>query len=641
MSSNFDKILIRKSTLTINKPPDARKYLLWLMFFGIIIGIWWYAAQTQPVKVSIQPEYTEGDTVEYVLEWNEEQRPKRVMFAVRNSPVKETWEITPLMRKKQGSFSTIGWETTQYTYLATVTARNGNSYTLTGVFDLQKRDIMQPSVEVTGINPRYKENAVIYYNVVSEDNRHLKQVTFSVKDTQLNEIWQVNAKTLSQEGIINTANWVVNREYAYVATAEDDAGNRFEKTGTFFLEGLDKTAPLGKIVGIFQDYHQGDSVNFSIEASDDHALQDIEFTVENGLVKQIWHTSNRESRQQSSFATTGWQAGNYEYVLKVSDASGNISVGKSSFTLGEIDKTPPILTYKDIAKSYTIGDTVNYALEATDNKELDKITLAVHPGTVQEMWVTSGTNYKLHASFSTEGWQPGNYTYIFTATDKANNSSGEVTGTFTLNPPAPTHPDVATLLVECKEHLAADRLMQGRNGSAFECYHQVLEIEANHAEALAGIQAITLRYRDLIVNALQDNELDKAATFLARLEQVDAKADGIEELRRKLKQAQSVTTAPPPPPPPVAKPAPSPVKIPPPPVKPVPAPKTSLKQQVQRVIKKKTAPAIVEKKPPVPQPAPAPVVCRTCNCSDVLTKLSIGVEPLNQEEKAFLRAQCH
>ncbi|MEZ5672358.1 MAG: hypothetical protein R3E08_08195 [Thiotrichaceae bacterium] len=612
--------------------------LLGLLVIGVVV---WWSAQTERVKVSIQSEYIEGNTVDYALEWKEEQRPKRVMFAVRNSPVRETWEVTPLMRKKSGSFSTIGWETTQYTYLVTVTERNDTSYTLTGTFELQKRDIVQPTVEVAGIHPHYSEGEAVHYSVSCSDNRSLKQVSFVVQGSQFNQQWQVNDPIFTQEGTINTTGWAVNREYTYVSVAEDGAGNKFEKTGTFFIEGLDKVAPVGKIVGIFQDYHLGDSVNFSIDASDDRALQDIEFTIENGLVRQIWHTNNRSSHQQSSFTTTGWQAGNYEYVLKVSDSNGNISVGKSSFTLGEVDKMPPVLTYKDIMDHYTVGDVVNYSLEATDNKELDKITLAVTPSAIQEMWVTSGTNYKLHASFSTKDWAPGNYTYKFTAIDKANNSTGEITGMFSLTPPSKT-PDIASLLIECKEHLAADRLMQGSSGSAFECYKQVLEIDDKNAEAFAGIQSIEARYRDLIENNLKNNELDKAATFITRLEQVNSKADGIDELRRKLKQAQNVADTPPPAPPPPAKPTVSAVKAT-PLAKPTRSPKTSLKQQAKRVIQRKQvaaarSQAVTPKLIPVPEPAA--VVCRTCNCSDVLTKLSIGVEPLNQEEKAFLRSQC-
>jgi hypothetical protein len=132
----------------------------------------------------------------------------------------------------------------------------------------------------------------------------------------------------------------------------------------------------------------------------------------------------------------------------------------------------------------------------------------------------------------------------------------------------------------------------------------------------------------LIETALEDKELEKAATFLTRLEQVNPKINGLNELRRKLKQAQNthahssaVQTQP------VIKPV----------VAKTPAPKTSLNQQV---IKKKEA--VTEKAKPLPvAPKPLePVVCKTCNCNDVLTKLSIGVEPLNQEEKNFLWTQC-
>lgn len=666
MSSTPDTVLIRKSTLETSKPPTTYRYLLWSFLASVIVaGITWSLMQPELVKISIGSAYIEGETIEYLVEWNEEQRPKHIEFAVRNSPMKESWDVTPLMRKKQGNFSTIGWDAMQYTYLVTVTERNGKTLVKTGTFQLQKRDLVQPKVEVTGIKTHYLENEPIQYEIKSSDDRELKNLSFEVKGTDFRKNWASNAPELLQKGTLTTETWAVNHEYIYVVTAEDRAGNRFEKNGSFYLEGFDKTAPVGKISGILKDYHLGDIVVFSIEATDDKGLQDIEFNIENGLVKQIWHTNNRNSQQQSSFSTTGWQAGNYDYTLKVIDSSGNISMGKSSFILGEIDKIPPALTYKGIEKSYNVGDTIAYSLEVTDNKELDKISLLVSSSVVQETWTASGADYKLHSSFSTSGWQPGSYTYTFVATDKANNTTGEIIGSFILNQPTAPHLDVASLLAQCQEHLAADRLMLGKSGSAFECYQQVLELEAKNSDALAGIQAVAARYRQLIENSLQAKELDKAATFLARLEQVNPKFETLGELRKKLKQAQNIANTPAEPvqTQPVAKSA----------GKTPPAPKTEAKAKSQEenspprrppAERPKSAPQKaaeietpeeddpppprrpVERPKPVPQkqpekhPEPAATICKTCTCSDVLTKLSIGVEPLSQEEKSFLRAQC-
>jgi len=128
---------------------------------------------------------------------------------------------------------------------------------------------------------------------------------------------------------------------------------------------------------------------------------------------------------------------------------------------------------------------------------------------------------------------------------------------------------------------------------------------------LSGIQAIEARYHSLIESALADNELEKVATFLTRLEQVNKKANGINELRRKLKQAQNTAHTPSPPvqTQPVVKPVPTVVKT--------PAPKTSLKQEIQKVIKKK--PVVVERvksPPPTAPKPPEPVACKTCNCNE-------------------------
>ncbi len=659
-----------------------------------MIGVvMWYFVQPELVKISIGSAYIEGETVEYLIEWHEEQRPKHVEFAVRNSPVKDSWDVTPLMRKKQGNFSTIGWDAMQYTYLVTVTERNGKTSVKTGTFLLQKRDLTQPKVEVSGIKAHYLENEPIQYEIRCSDDRNLKTVAFEIQNTALQQKWSVNAPEMIEKGSVVAEHWAVNREYTYAVTAEDQAGNRFEKTGAFYLEGFDKTAPVGKIVGVQQDYHLGDMVNFAIEATDDKALRDIEFSVENGLVKQIWHTNNRNSQQQSSFSTAGWQAGTYEYTLKVIDSSGNASMGKSNFLLGEIDKIPPALSHKGIGKSYNVGDTIAYSLEVTDNKELDKISLLVSSSTVQETWAASGADYKLHSSFPTTGWQPGNYTYTFVATDKANNSTGEIIGTFTLNQPAAPHPDVASLLVQCREHFAADRLMLGKTGSAFECYQQVLELEPKHAEALTGIQTIAERYRQLIGNSLQNKELDKATIFLTRLEQINPKFDGLNELRHQLKQAQNAANTPNEPmqtqpvvkstvkPPAVVKTEPKAQKSQEnketketPPRRPAESPKSAAQKAEPEQEEEDTPPRRpVERpkpapqKPPEPEPQPeeesappprrpverpkpvpqkqpekpAVTVCKTCTCSDVLTKLSIGVEPLTQEEKTFLRTQCH
>ena len=101
----------------------------------------------------------------------------------------------------------------------------------------------------------------------------------------------------------------------------------------FLLIG-DKVKPLGQISDIDPNYREGDEIVYSIEGSDNEALNSVTFTVEDSPVKQTWEVNSQEIQKTSTFSTKGWQLKRYNYLLTVVDKAGNIFITKeNSFLL--------------------------------------------------------------------------------------------------------------------------------------------------------------------------------------------------------------------------------------------------------------------------------------------------------------------
>ncbi len=107
----------------------------------------------------------------------------------------------------------------------------------------------------------------------------------------------------------------------------------------------------------------------------------------------------------------------------------------------------------------------------------------------------------------------------------ANDARNCMDGTPSGDPVTPDPVDdnrIADTLRTCQEHLAANRLTTGQGGTAFECYTSVLSNDPGNREAQDGLRTIADRYATWAdAAARQCDKLDKAQSYLDRMEQVN------------------------------------------------------------------------------------------------------------------------
>ena len=84
--------------------------------------------------------------------------------------------------------------------------------------------------------------------------------------------------------------------------------------------------------------------------------------------------------------------------------------------------------------------------------------------------------------------------------------------------------EIGRSLLECQEHLNANRLTTGRSWNALSCYQDVLTKYPNNAFALAGIEKIEARYVTLIKKKLDTRQFLDAEKYLVRLRKVNPKS---------------------------------------------------------------------------------------------------------------------
>lgn len=424
--------------------PQNRWFMKWGIFAIILLvilflaGRYWFSHQPQLIVENIADVYTEGDTVHFQIHWQNRQLIELVSFVAGDGRVEELWYVKSIAGSKQGSFKTIGWLPNRYTYIATITDRYGNSHSHIGHFQILKRDIVQPHCEISGIDSQYRLGEKIRYNLQATDDKSLKRMTFSIPAANISQTWQLSGQQAVREGDLQTDDWRAPQKYIYTLKVTDMANNDFEHTGSFWLRDTDRIAPQGRVKGIQPHYLVGDTIQYEIIATDDEKLQTLTFSVAGNLVKQIWHVNTAHTQHQSSFITTGWQAGTYAYTLEVTDHLNNRSVFQDEFTLTDLNKStkkPLITTLKGLENNYTIGETIHYALQVSDPSQLKQVIFEVHPNRIRKVLSPENIDPKLTHTFNTEGWSTGIYTYFVSVEDREGNISQAYVGTFKLNPP--------------------------------------------------------------------------------------------------------------------------------------------------------------------------------------------------------------
>lgn len=97
-----------------------------------------------------------------------------------------------------------------------------------------------------------------------------------------------------------------------------------------------------------------------------------------------------------------------------------------------LDTLRPSGTINGIKESYMPGETISYTIEAHDDISLRKMLFFVENTSVEKSWDLTGQSADRGYSFTTEGWELGNYSYSLVIEDEAENKI-QYSGAFTLD----------------------------------------------------------------------------------------------------------------------------------------------------------------------------------------------------------------
>ena len=98
--------------------------------------------------------------------------------------------------------------------------------------------------------------------------------------------------------------------------------------------------------------------------------------------------------------------------------------------------------------------------------------------------------------------------------------------------PTPSQEDeLQALLLSCEEHFAADRLLVGDEGTATECFKEVLARDPTNSDASAGLRRIIGRYEEWARRAIESENLQDARVYLERMETVNPDDPRVSEIR--------------------------------------------------------------------------------------------------------------
>jgi len=106
--------------------------------------------------------------------------------------------------------------------------------------------------------------------------------------------------------------------------------------------------------------------------------------------------------------------------------------------------------------------------------------------------------------------------------------------TVTNKPEKSNEARIKELLNQCQEHLRAKRLTSGSEGTALDCYREVLRLSPGNAEASAGLQSIEMQYVLWAKNALRGRNVEKARQYLEGLSKVNPASPALAELTREI-----------------------------------------------------------------------------------------------------------
>ncbi|MDG4594184.1 MAG: hypothetical protein P9F75_00560 [Candidatus Contendobacter sp.] len=107
-------------------------------------------------------------------------------------------------------------------------------------------------------------------------------------------------------------------------------------------------------------------------------------------------------------------------------------------------------------------------------------------------------------------------------------------------PPTPLT-EIEQLLADAQQQMDNRRFTAPASGNALSTYQRVLALQPNHPAALEGIQRITIYYRDVAQQSLQQGRLDESLAYINRGLRATPQSDALLGLRRQVQQAQQAT----------------------------------------------------------------------------------------------------
>lgn len=96
---------------------------------------------------------------------------------------------------------------------------------------------------------------------------------------------------------------------------------------------------------------------------------------------------------------------------------------------------------------------------------------------------------------------------------------------------------ISALLAEAEANIEQRRFTQPQSNNAFDKFQQVLALEPDNSEALAGIQAIAERYIRMADKAITEQRFENAKNYLYRARRVEPNLDAIASSSKKLSLA--------------------------------------------------------------------------------------------------------
>ncbi len=100
--------------------------------------------------------------------------------------------------------------------------------------------------------------------------------------------------------------------------------------------------------------------------------------------------------------------------------------------------------------------------------------------------------------------------------------------------PQADRPKIERLLMRAETALAANRLSTPTRNNAYDLFRAVLLLKPGHPQARSGLQAVVLRYLELIRAAAARGEYDAAFQLIDKAKRVDADSPPLLQLERQL-----------------------------------------------------------------------------------------------------------